>query len=112
MGVSPEAVEGIRSHIMATRHVGVSPDDDGRLVVDIDLAILGSDPTRYAEFERDVRKEYRWVPGIVYRRKRAEILQSFIDRPRIYHWEAVHERFEAQARRNVSQAIRALQGGA
>jgi predicted metal-dependent HD superfamily phosphohydrolase len=112
MGVSADSMARIRSHILATRHVGLPADGDARLVVDIDLAILGSEPNRYAEFERDVRKEYRWVPGIIYRSKRAEILRSFLDRPRIYHWEAVHERLEAQARSNVSQAIRTLKSDA
>jgi predicted metal-dependent HD superfamily phosphohydrolase len=112
VGVAVDAVARIRSHIMATRHVALPADDDARLVVDIDLAILGSVPTRYAEFERDVRKEYRWVPGIVYRSKRAEILQSFLDRPRIYHWDAAYLRFEPQARVNVLQAIQTLKGGA
>jgi predicted metal-dependent HD superfamily phosphohydrolase len=108
VGVLKEAAERIRSHIMATRHVGLAEGGDGRLVVDIDLAILGSDAARYAKFERDVRKEYKWVPGIVYRKKRAEILQSFLNRPRIYHWQPAYEQFEAQARINVAQAIQAL----
>jgi predicted metal-dependent HD superfamily phosphohydrolase len=110
-GVTSEAVTRIRAHIMATRHVALPADDDSSLVVDIDLAILGATPTRYDEFERDVRREYRWVPGIIYRQKRAAILQSFLDRPRIYHWESVYDRFERKARTNVSEAIRTLIGG-
>jgi predicted metal-dependent HD superfamily phosphohydrolase len=97
---------------MATQHVALPADDDSRLVVDIDLAILGAVPSRYEEFERDVRAEYRWVPGIVYRPKRAAILQSFLDRPRIYHWEPVYERLERNARTNLSGAVRTLVGGA
>jgi predicted metal-dependent HD superfamily phosphohydrolase len=100
------------AHIMATQHVALPVDDDSRLVVDIDLAILGATPSRYEEFERDVRTEYRWVPGIVYRPKRAAILQSFLDRPRIYHWEPVFERLERKARTNLSGAVRTLVGGA
>jgi predicted metal-dependent HD superfamily phosphohydrolase len=111
VGVPSESVDRIRAHVMATRHVALPVDDDSRLVVDIDLAILGADPSRYAEFEHDVRREYRWVPGIVYRSKRATILQSFLDRPRIYHSEPAYERFEGDARTNLSGAIRALIGG-
>jgi len=111
VGLAPEALARIRAHIMATRHVALPADDDSRLVVDIDLAILGAVPSRYDEFERDVRREYRWVPGIVYRQKRAAILQSFLDRPRIYHWEPVYGRFEGNARSNVSGAIQTLTGG-
>jgi predicted metal-dependent HD superfamily phosphohydrolase len=110
-GVAPEALDRIRAHIMATRHVALPGDEDSRLVVDIDLAILGADPRRYEEFERDVRTEYRWVPGIVYRPKRVAILRSFLDRSRIYLWEPVFERFERTARRNVSEAIRTLSDG-
>ena len=111
VGVPSESVARIRAHIMATRHVALPVDDDSRLLVDIDLAILGADPSRYDEFERDVRREYRWVPGIVYRSKRAAILQSFLDRPRIYHSEPACERFEGNARANLSGAIRSLVGG-
>jgi predicted metal-dependent HD superfamily phosphohydrolase len=111
VGVAPEALARIRAHIMATRHVALPADQDSSLVVDIDLAILGADPGRYDEFERDVRREYRWVPGIVYRPKRAAILQTFLDRPRIYHWEPVYGRFEGKARSNVSGAIQTLTGG-
>lgn len=109
-GMSSETVARIRAHIMATRHVSSPADGDSSLVVDIDLAVLGATPNRYDEFEHDVRREYRWVPGIIYRSKRAAILQSFLDRPRIYHWEPLYERFEHQARANMSGAIRALVG--
>jgi predicted metal-dependent HD superfamily phosphohydrolase len=111
VGVVSKTVARIRAHIMATRHVALPADNDSRLVVDIDLAILGAAPSRYEEFERDVRQEYRWVPGIVYRPRRAAILQSFLDRLRIYHCEPAYERFERKARTNVSEAIRNLVGG-
>ena len=111
VGVQSESVTRIRAHIMATRHVASPVDDDSRLLVDIDLAILGADPGRYEEFEHDVRREYRWVPGIIYRSKRAAILQSFPDRPRIYHSDPAYERFEGNARSNLSGAIRTLVGG-
>jgi predicted metal-dependent HD superfamily phosphohydrolase len=109
-GAQPDAVDRVRSHIMVTRHVALPADDDSKLVVDIDLAILGADPSRYAEFERDVRREYKWVPGILYRSKRAEILQSFLNRPRIYHSELMFERFEQKARFNLSAAVQTLTG--
>ena len=108
VGMAPEAVARIRAHIMATCHLAPSVGGDSSLVVDIDLAILGATPSRYDEFERDVRREYRWVPGFIYNPKRAEILQSFLDRPRIYHWEPTYERFEQNARMNLTRAIRAL----
>ena len=109
-GVESIRIERIRRHILATRHVSSVQADDSGLVVDVDLAILGSGPERYAEFETDVRREYRWVPGVVYRKKRAEILGSFLERTRIYHFEPLADRFEARARRNIAAAIRTLTG--
>ena len=108
LGMSPEVVTRIRGHIMATRHLASPDGGDSALMVDIDLAILGAIPSRYDEFERDVRKEYRWVPGFIYNPKRAAILRSFLDRPRIYHWEPLHRRFEQNARMNLTKAIHAL----
>ena len=109
-GASPMRVERVQRHVLATRHVNSLQADDSGLVVDIDLAILGSTPERYEEFEQDVRREYRWVPKLVYRKKRAQILKSFLDRPRIYHFEPLAERFEAAARRNIAGAVRTLSG--
>ena len=109
-GVESIRIGRIRRHILATQHLSALQADDSGLVVDIDLAILGSGPERYAEFETDVRREYRWVPGVVYRKKRAEILASLLDRPRIYHFDALADRFEGRARRNIAAAIRTLTG--
>lgn len=50
------------------------------MVVDVDLAILGSTPERFAEYEEQVRKEYEWVPEEIYAVKRKEILKSFADK--------------------------------
>jgi predicted metal-dependent HD superfamily phosphohydrolase len=108
IGVSPAAISRIRALIMATCHIASPADGDARLLVDVDLAILGAEADRYEEFERDVRREYRWVPSFIYRSKRAAILQSFLDRPRIYHLELTHQRFEERARTNIVGAIRAL----
>jgi predicted metal-dependent HD superfamily phosphohydrolase len=109
VGVSRESIRRVRNHILATRHVAPLADGDSSLVVDIDLSILGTPTSRYDEFERDVRIEYRWVPSIFYRSKRAAVLQSFLDRPRIYHWDPVYQRFEQAARTNLSATIHTLQ---
>lgn len=70
-----------------------------------------SDTGAYREFENNVRQEYSWVPEAVFRAKRAEILESFLARPRIYHSAFFNERHEAAARLNLSAAISTLRGG-
>jgi predicted metal-dependent HD superfamily phosphohydrolase len=75
-GIAPGSIERIKRHVLATRHAEAPSEPDSQLVVDIDLAILGASRTRYEEFERQVRREYRWVPGPLYRRNRAAILAA------------------------------------
>jgi predicted metal-dependent HD superfamily phosphohydrolase len=93
---------------MATVHAAEPRDPDSRLVVDIDLSIFGRDETIYDAFERNVRKEYQWVPWFVYRRKRIEVLGAFLERPRIYFTESLRERYESSARINLARAIATL----
>ena len=60
----------------------------------------------FAEYDAQVRAEYRWVPGWLYRRKRREVLAGFLARPAIYGTERFRERFEGRARENLIQATR------
>lgn len=103
-GAKVEVQQRVRALIMATCHNAVPVDSDAQLLVDIDLAILGADPARFAEYDQQVRAEYRWVPGWIYRRKRKEVLAAFLQRPAIYSTEWFRERFEALARENLLQA--------
>lgn len=107
-GVPPSICARVYSHIMATAHKGEPADDDARLVVDIDLSILGQDEQVYDVFERSVREEYKWVPWFLYRRKRSEILRTFLDRESIYGTERFRQRYESAARNNLERAIHEL----
>jgi predicted metal-dependent HD superfamily phosphohydrolase len=78
------------------------------LVVDVDLPILGSPPDAYERYEAAVRREYKWVPAFVFRRKRREILESFLRRDAIFLTEPFFERYESQARSNLSRACSKL----
>lgn len=107
-GLPSEAVDRVHRLIMATCHDGETTFPDAALVVDIDLAILGASPERFEAYDTDVRKEYAWVPGFLYRRKRRAVLQSFLDRPRIYTTELAHRELDAAARRNLAAALSRL----
>ncbi len=104
----PEACKFVRSLIMATRHGEVPTEPPHRLIVDIDLCILGVPSDRFAEFEDKIRQEYWWVPGKAYRRKRMAVLRSFLDRPSIYSTKEFRERFEEQARANLRRSVEEL----
>jgi predicted metal-dependent HD superfamily phosphohydrolase len=102
-GAGEAVQQRVRALIMATCHDAEPVDPDARLLVDIDLAILGAEPARFAEYDAQVRAEYRWVPGWLYRRKRQQVLAGFLARPVIYGTARFQERFERAARENLSK---------
>jgi predicted metal-dependent HD superfamily phosphohydrolase len=107
-GLASETAQRVHDLVMATRHDVAVLGADAQLLVDIDLAILGSPPERFEQYDQDVRKEYAWVPGFRYRSGRAFVLQDFLDRPRLYHREAAATLLEAQARINLAAALSRL----
>lgn len=104
-GVPANAVARIRELILATRHAAAPAGPDAALLVDIDLAILGADPARFAEYESQIRAEYHAVPEALFRSKRREILQTFLDRPQLFCCPALAARFEDAARANLRRAL-------
>ena len=74
-------------------------------MLDIDLSILGANEHIYAQFEKDVRKEYKRVPSFIFKKKRKAVLQSFLNRSKLYQTEYFSVRLEAQAKTNLAWAI-------
>ena len=107
-GAATEVVQRVHAMIMATRHSQAPATPDERLLVDIDLAILGAAPARFDEYERQIRDEYGFVPEALFREKRGEILRGFLERPALFATPALSDRFEAAARANLALAIAAL----
>ncbi|MEM1182162.1 MAG: GDSL-type esterase/lipase family protein [Acidobacteriota bacterium] len=108
LGASPELVGAVDRLIMATTHDAKPESADEALMIDIDLSILGRDRAAYEVYEHAIRKEYRLVPGPLFRSKRKEILQRFLEQPRLFHTESFHRRFDAAARDNLRWAISRL----
>ncbi|MEW6760709.1 MAG: N-methyl-D-aspartate receptor NMDAR2C subunit [Pseudomonadota bacterium] len=106
-GVAADARKRIENLIMATCHgaADAPASQDSAILIDIDLAILGSSKPRFAEYETQIRAEYAWVPPEIFAVKRREVLRGFLARERIYATGTMHTRYEAQARRNLSRAI-------
>ena len=104
-GVDPHAARHVHDLVLATRHDVLPLSQDEKVLVDIDLSILGAGDLRFAEYERQVREEYTFVPGWLFRRKRRAILKSFLDRHCIYSTTHFIERLEARARSNLRHAL-------
>ena len=63
--------------------------------------------TAFDEYERQVRQEYAWVPGLLYRAKRRAVLQGFLDRERIFT-SGAFDADEARARENLVRSLARL----
>ena len=104
-GAPEKLTDDVYSLIMMTQDHIAAEAPDAQLMLDIDLSILGTPESVYNHFEKGVRYEYKRIPLFLYRKKRKKILQSFIDRPRIYRTDYFYKKFENQARENLGKAI-------
>jgi predicted metal-dependent HD superfamily phosphohydrolase len=109
-GLPATVAARVRQLILATKHEASPAGGDAALLVDVDLAILGAPVERFDEYERQVRQEYSWVPGFLFRRKRREILEGFLLRPHVYYTEHFRASSETSARANLARSIERLGG--
>lgn len=80
----PEAVIVRVEALIESTSTHQATGQDGVLMSDIDLAILGSPPAPYQRFEQAIRMEYSVFDDETYCRGRRAVLRRFLDRPRIY----------------------------
>lgn len=105
-GCAPDIAHRVRDLVLATKaHAAPDDEPDAALLLDVDLAILGAAPARFAEYERQIRAEYAHVPEAEFRARRAQVLRSFLDRPRIYRTAAYHDALEQRARENLQRSL-------
>ena len=107
-GLSRDFSEYVSRLILATCHNVIAQDRDTQLLMDVDLSILGREPEIFWQYENNIRKEYAWVPEDLFNQKRIAILRSFLERSHIYYLDIYRNKFEAQARQNLEQAIARL----
>ena len=90
---------------MATARHDAPGEIDAALVIDIDLAILGANPDRFAQYEAQIRAEHGAVPSDLFQDTRRALLAHFLARPALYTTAALRTRFEDQARKNLQRAL-------
>jgi predicted metal-dependent HD superfamily phosphohydrolase len=107
-GAAAAVAARVEALVLATRHDAVPRDADARLVVDLDLGILGASAARFDEYESQIRREYSWVPDSAFRDARAAVLTRFLERPSIYRTAWFASRLEQRARENLVRSLRQL----
>ena len=108
MGAPADLCREVRELILFTRHDRTPPTQDGKLIVDIDLASLGAPENIFDANGEAIREEYAHVPEPDFNRGRANMLGRFLQRPRIYYTDAYFIRFERQARENLKRSLAAI----
>ena len=101
-------IEKVYQLILSTVHIESPKTEAQALIMDIDISILGSPKPQYLEYCQKIRKEYKWIPGPLYRSKRKEVLNRFLQRKRLYFTEYFYNKLEGNARINISQEIKRL----
>lgn len=104
-GGSEQAAHRVSSLIELTRHAEEPRDHDAMFMVDIDLAILGSDAGRFDLYEEQIRKEYQHIEDHCYREGRGKLLQNLLDRQSIFLTPFFRDSFESQARENIARLL-------
>jgi predicted metal-dependent HD superfamily phosphohydrolase len=104
IGVPVRTLDRVAALIAYTAgHVAPDTDADAAVLLDADLAILGAAPAAYDAYAAAIRREYAHVPADPYRKGRLAVLQTFLNRPRIYRTPYCQNALEAAARRNVTR---------
>jgi predicted metal-dependent HD superfamily phosphohydrolase len=106
----PESVvsEVRRLVALTDTHAPAAGDPTGAVLCDADLAVLGSSPGGYARYRQRVRVEYGHLGSDRWRLGRAAVLRSLLDRPYIYSTLQGRGRWEARARRNLTEELGSL----
>jgi predicted metal-dependent HD superfamily phosphohydrolase len=105
VGVPRGELERVARLVHATAHLSdprPPGDRETAILLDADLAILGAAPERYARYAAAIRREYAWVPEPEYRAARAQVLEHFLARPRLFWTDLAFQEGEEPARANLA----------
>ena len=105
---SSQSVRTRSSTASATKHDATPSVADEQLLIDIDLPILGTEPSTFDVYEREVRQEDAFVPDPSFRAGRAHVLEGFLGRPFVFATPYFHARYGARARENLERSLAGL----
>jgi len=104
-GLAPHASRVADLILMTIKHSAYPTDHVACALLDADLAILGSSPKVYDAYAAAVRQEYSAVPDEAWRTGRSRVLNSLLERDRLYLTPAGRDRWEATARDNLVREL-------
>lgn len=108
LNIPLEMIDRCNRQILATKKHQFASDPDTNYFTDADLSVLGADWAVYSEYAANVRKEYSMYPDLLYKPGRRKVLQHFLNMRRIFKTVHFSEKFESQARLNLTQELKTL----
>ena len=104
----PAKIALCSQHILATKSHTLSKNSDTNFFTDADLSILGAANETYFIYTKQIRKEYSIYPDFMYKPGRRKVLQLFLEMERIYKTDHFFNKYEQQAKENISDELKAL----
>lgn len=103
-----DVIDSTKKLILATkRHELDETNPDSAIFLDADLSILARPASVYDAYSENIRKEYGWVPEAEYRIGRKIVLESFLQRERIY-FSPFMQNSDVIARENITRELAKL----
>lgn len=108
-GVAESRISRVAALVrLTTTHDPAASDVDGAVLSDADLAVLASEPERYARYASDVRAEYAFVPEDAFRHGRLNVLEDLLSHGALFRTPTGHALWEERARRNLTTEVALL----
>jgi predicted metal-dependent HD superfamily phosphohydrolase len=111
LNMAQKVIDTTAEMIILTKTHTLTHENDtpeARLLLDLDLAILGESEAVYERYAENIRQEYWLIPEKMYRKGRTKVLLHFIDSQNIYKTPYFQTHFEAQAKANLTMELRRL----
>jgi predicted metal-dependent HD superfamily phosphohydrolase len=102
-------VHAVSELILFTKHNKPPITQDAKVILDIDLIVLGQPVGLFELYEKNIRAEYSWVSEEVYKTERTKVLRSFLDKASIYYTDRFEVLYGSQARENLKKTLIALE---
>ncbi|GAB4336060.1 MAG: hypothetical protein OHK0038_14170 [Flammeovirgaceae bacterium] len=108
LGVPENQIQEICAWILASKTHQLLENQqifDAQFFLDIDLSILGAEKETYDVYCKNIRKEYNIYPDLIYKLGRKKVLQSFIEKPKIYKTDLFFNLLEEKAKANLKREM-------
>lgn len=101
-GVPASAVEEVARLVRLTSDHRPEPgDDDGALLCDADLSVLGGEPEPYARYVAAVREDYAHIGDADFAAGRAAVVRHLLELDPLFNTDRARELWLVAARRNL-----------